>query len=389
MAPLRPPPSSPDFRMPATVLQLNKIYKSNAPLINQMVKPDSEDFRTVVCYLTGRADGNNAMEQRAAQTVYCEIPKKRVKWSNPGTVSRVARIIDEHEVDLVVCQFRRSIPIGVLAAMRSRRKPKVIGVLHGIVGGKVGFGLKLVNFFAFRKLARLVSVSKSGIDEILRVNVGLDRDKVVAIPNGLDCQPFLAPARSRREELFPGFAADDFIFAMVGRLAPVKNHRTVLGALARLAPEFPRARLAIVGQGPLQGEIETTIRDLGLEDRVALLGYRRDVPEILKQVDAYLMPSFREGFGLALAEAMVSAVPVIASATGGMLELVPDERYGLLVEPASLDSVAAAMRRVLENSPEDKRLMAARARQRVLDNFTAERMADAYEALYRRVLTDA
>ncbi|MGQ9427144.1 glycosyltransferase family 4 protein [Gilvimarinus sp. F26214L] len=372
--------------MTSTVLQLNKIYRFDAPLINNMVKPDSKDFRTVTCYLSGKPDGRNGMEQRAAQTVYCRIPLKQVNWRNRETIRRVAAIIDEYEVDLVVCQYRRSIPIGVLAAMLSKRKPKVIAILHGIVGGKVGWGRKLVNFFAFRKLAKVVSVSEAGVADILKLNIALDPGKVTAIPNGLDCEPFLAPSRVDRENLFPKFGPQDFIFVMVGRLAPVKNHQGVLRAFAALAGDFPQARLAIVGTGPMEAEIRRSIAALDLKDRVQLLGYRTDVPDILKNADAYLMPSFREGFGLALAEAMVCRLPVITSRTGGMRELVPGERYGLLVDPNSVESIAVAMRRVMQNHPEKNRTIGDNARRRVLENFTAERMADDYEALYRSVL---
>lgn len=372
--------------MPATVLQLNKIYKANAPLINNMVKPDSTDFRTIACYLAGDSDGRNDMEARAAKTIYCGLSKKLVRWTRRATVNRVAEIIDQNEVDLVVCQFRRSIPIGVLAARRSRRKPRVVGVLHGIVGGKVGLGLRLVNFFAFRGLANIVSVSRAGMADIIRMNPGLDPRKLVAIPNGLDCGPFLAPPSGTRETVLPGCPREDFVFAMVGRLAPVKNHSAVLQAVARLRDEFPRLRLVIVGRGPLEAVLKAQVAKLKLADRVDFLGYRTDVPEILKQVDAYLMPSFREGFGLALAEAMVSGLPVIASGRGGMLELVPDRRYGLLVEPDSVESIASAMAELLSNSPQQNRELGERARARILEHYTAEKMAEAYEALYRQVL---
>lgn len=374
--------------MAHTVLQLNKIYKSNAPLINNMVKAGSEDFRTLACYLTGASDGNNGMEQRAEKTFYCGIPKRRVKWTDRDTVAQVSRLIDENAVDLLVCQFRRSIPIGVRAARRSRRKPKVVAVLHGIVGGKVGLGRKLVNYFAFKGVNRIVSVSESGVADTVGMNIGLDPAKVVAIPNGLDCAPFLAPATASRKQVLPDIEPDRFVFAMVGRLAPVKNHAGVLQALASIADRFPKAHLVIADQGPLQGEIEALVAKLGLAGRVSLLGYRRDVPEILKHIDAYLMPSFREGFGLALAEAMVSGVPVITSHYGGMRELVPDEEYGFLVDAASIDSIATAMSRLLESSEAYRQRKIERARQRVLEHFTAERMASAYEDLYRQLLAD-
>ncbi|MCW8195759.1 glycosyltransferase family 4 protein [Proteobacteria bacterium 005FR1] len=374
--------------MKKTILHVMKRYESNAPLINSMVKPENDEFRTLACYLSGEPDGKNNMETIAAETIYSRIPKKKVTWTQLSTCRKLADIIDEKGVDLLVCQFRRAIPIGVIAARLSSRKPKVVGVLHGIVGGKVGYGRKLLNYVIYKQLAKLVSVSEKGIDDIVRLNIALDRNKLTAIPNGLGCAPFLAEPRLGRADIFPEFGERDFVFGMVGRLAPVKNQGKVLEAFARIAEDFPAAKLGIFGSGPLEAELKEQVRSLQLDDRVRFMGHSGNIPDVLKSLDCFVMPSLREGFPMALMEAMVSGLPIITSRVGGMWELIPDQSFGILVDPRSVDSIANAMKAVLQSPPDANRRLGENAKTRVLEHFTDETMADRYEELYRQTLSD-
>ena len=368
------------------ILQLIKYYKGNAPLLNSMVKPDSEELSTVVCYLGGSDDGLNQMENVAAKTVYCNIPKRKINWTRSKTLKRLVQIIDQNHIDLVVCQFRRTIPIGVIAAGLSTRKPKVIAVLHGIVGGKVGWGRKLVNYFVFKRLAKIVSVSEYGIEDIVRLNLGLARENIVAIQNGLVCQPFLSKSTRTRSELFPSLPDNAFIFAMVGRLAPVKNHVRVLHAFRKVIDREAQAYLLMAGTGPLETQLKTIVEEEGLQRNVIFLGFRRDVPDILHNIDAYLMPSLREGLPMALMEAMVCGLPVITSETTGMRELIPDETLGYLLNPNSIESIANTMLDVIASKEGERCARGQRARARILENFTATAMANRYENLYREIL---
>lgn len=368
------------------VLQLMKIYKGNSPLINSMVKADSADFRTIACYLTGTNDGNNGMDAVADKTLYCQLHRRKVFWTNYSTVRKVARIIDDYQIDIVVCQFRRAMGIGVAAALLSKRRPKVIGVMHGIVGGRVSFSRRFANFLIYRRLSRLVSVSIEGISDILKMNLWLSPDKVVAIQNGIICDPYLSPPNKSRVELFGETLANGFLFAMVGRLAPKKNHERVIRALAELKDNFPNTHLIIVGEGPERIRLENVIERLNVSDNVHFLGFRADIPDIVKNVDVFMLPSIHEGLPLALMEAMAAGRPVITSDVGGMKEVVNSEDVGLLVDPHSQVSIARAMHSLLSAESATREIFGRKARDRVLQQFTHERMANDYENLYREVL---
>lgn len=372
--------------MPQKILQLIKYYKANAPLLNDMARTTSGEFEIITCYLGGFDDGENAMNQIATKTLYQEIPKKKLYWSSGSTLKTLAKVIDENEIDLVVCQFRRTIPIGVIASRLSKRKPKMIAALHGIVGGKNSFSRKLINFFTYRHLDKIVSVSEFGVSDILKQNFSLNKEKVVAVPNGLNCEKFLQQEKLDRKTLLPQCDEEDFVFCMVGRLAPVKNHVRVLHAVTKIKDRIPNAKLIIAGKGPVENQLRVLIDELDLSDCVKLIGFRQDIPAILRVADAYLMPSVREGLPMALMEAMVSELPVITSNRAGMRELVPDDSIGYLVDPDSIDSIANGMLKAYQATPEEREEKKQRARDRILNIYASPVMIKNYESLYREVL---
>ncbi|GAB1258477.1 glycosyltransferase family 4 protein [Aurantivibrio plasticivorans] len=366
------------------VLQLIKTYKSNAPLLNSMANLPSEDFTTITCYLTGSDDGKNEMYSNASEVIYCQLRKRKVYWSNWQTVKRLADLIDEKQIDLVVCQFRRTIPIGVVAALISKRKPKTAGVLHGIVGGRNSLSRQLLNWFAYRKLDALISISESGRSAIVKNNIGLREDAIVAVPNGVDVDRYQARANQRGDEL-PTMPQDAVRLLMVGRLAPVKNHVRVLHAFAEIVKDNSGAQLLIAGKGPLQQQLERIIEEDGIPN-VHLLGHRSDIPVLLSQVDAFLMPSVREGLPMALMEAMLAGLPVLTSNSAGMLELVPTEEFGYLVDPNSTSSIINGLKELLSSGVEERKKRALAAQQRVLADYTSSVMAQKYESIFRQML---
>ncbi len=358
-----------------------------------MARTHSGEFDIITCYLGGYDDGNNDMEAAASKTIYKGISKKRLYWSSRTTLKSLATVIDENEVDLVVCQFRRTIPIGVLAAFFSKRKPKTIAILHGIVGGKNSLSRKMINFLVYKRLNKVVSVSEFGVSDIVKQNIGLSEKKIVAIPNGLNCKKFTEEKLVKRSDTLPHYHKDDFIILMVGRLAPVKNHVRVLHALVKLKAQLETmvpervVRLVIAGQGPAENQIKSIIDELNLNKNVELLGFRKDIPDLLKVVDAYLMPSAREGLPMALMEAMVSELLVITSNRAGMKELVPDESIGYLVDPDSIDSIYQGMLRALQEDPDTRQAKIDKARQRVLEKYSSDVMINHYDNLYKKLLT--
>ena len=172
----------------------------------------------------------------------------------------------------------------------------------------------------------------------------------------------------------PALVNDAPLVGNVARLAPQKDHRTLIEA-ARLVPE---AEFVVAGDGELRDELERMAEGA----RMRFLGMRDDVPELLASFDVFAFPSLFEGLCLAVIEAQAAGVPVVATPVGGIRETVVDGETGLLVPTEDPPALAAAIRRLLEDRPAAE-AMAAEARRRVRERFSIERMVDATLALYR------
>lgn len=165
---------------------------------------------------------------------------------------------------------------------------------------------------------------------------------------------------------------------MVARLELHKDQPTLIRAMARLRDQGLAAELWLIGEGSHRPQLEALIADLHLADRMQLLGSRRDIPELLAQLDLFVFSARPdEGFGIALAEAMAAGVPIVATDVGACREVLDGGRCGLLVAPGSPEALAAGICRVLAD-PAGARQRAAAAKERALADFSVSEMAEAY-----------
>ena len=142
---------------------------------------------------------------------------------------------------------------------------------------------------------------------------------------------------------------NDFVLFFAGELNKNKNQIMLIETMRDLVKENPRIKLLLAGDGVLKEHYENKIREYKLEENVHLLGYRNDVPEILKAVDLYVSASKREGFGINLVEAQISGVPVIASKNRGHKEIIKDHRNGLLFSINSVSELLIDIRTIKDN----------------------------------------
>lgn len=232
-------------------------------------------------------------------------------------------------------------------------------------------------------LADRVIASGRGVEAALRA-ARVPAERLVSLPAGVDPARF-SPAVSGetvRKELGLGWPT----LGCVAFFRSSKGHADLLEAFRALLPHYPDARLLLVGDGRGRPTLETEVERRGLTARVHFLGFRRDVPECLAAMDVVVLASLRsEGIPQALLQAMAMARPVVATAAGGIAELVEDGVTGLLVPPGEPDRLAGALRRVLEE-PDASRERAERGRALVLSRHSSEAVLDRVEALYRALL---
>lgn len=212
-------------------------------------------------------------------------------------------------------------------------------------------------------------------------------DKAVVIYNGIDPAPYnaLMPEReSLRAQLRHELGLDEkaAIVVLVGELNERKGHRHILRAAPGVVERFPHAHFLFVGEGDARGEIERQIASAGLGGAVTLAGFREDIPEILVACDVLVLPSRVEGFGYVLAEAMAAGLPVVATNTSSIPEVIEEGVTGYLHPDGDVEVLSGHVSALLA-TPERARRMGQRGRAAVANRFHVKRMLDEVESLFR------
>jgi glycosyltransferase involved in cell wall biosynthesis len=237
-----------------------------------------------------------------------------------------------------------------------------------------------------RRVAAVVAISEEVRRRLLEAGVVPERVRV--IPSGVEAPAALPDERVReaaRRCLAAGAAT---VVATVASLERRKGIDVLLEALAILRRAGTEAVCLVCGDGTERLALQRRAEELGLERAVRFLGHRADVSEVLAAADVFALPSRHEGLGVAVLEAMAVGLPVVASSVGGIPEAVVDGVTGVLVPPEDPLLLAAALARCLED-PEAAREMGRRGRERVLERYSMEASARAYEVLYGQVLRGA
>lgn len=177
-----------------------------------------------------------------------------------------------------------------------------------------------------------------------------------------------------------------FVIGTACRIEPIKGLKYLLEALAVLTPQFDDLRLEIAGEGSQRTMLEKECEALGIAGRVSFIGWKDDLPAVMAGWDVFVLPSLDEGFPIAALEAMAASLPVVASAVGGLPELVRDGETGWLVPAASPAELATRLGELISNGPE-RESMGKAGRERALRDFSIARMVDGIVAVYDRLLT--
>ena len=292
------------------------------------------------------------------------------------SLDRVLKEVRPHVVHTHLSVLRYALP-----GLRRHRVPLVVHTMHNLAEHETDAFGRVVHWFAFRWGVLPVAISREVAASVKRV-YGVECKAIV--PNCIPVENYrrsLADrARWREKERFE---RDAILFTCVGRLEPQKNPLLLVQAFAAL--NNPRIHLIMLGEGSLQEQLAAYIRQHGLERRVHLLGKRNEVPECLAASDVFVLSSNWEGNPLAVIEAMAAGLPVVATAVGGVPELVESGQQGILVPPGDCAAFANAMR-ILLDDPGTRAAMANAARARAIALFDVDRMAQGYAHFYRKAL---
>ena len=249
-----------------------------------------------------------------------------------------------------------------------------------VVTRRVDFPIKRGCFARWKygqRVTRFVAISRE-IQRIL-LSGGVASERCAVIPSGVDFSLLDAAADvDLRREL--GLPADALLVGNAAALVDHKDHRTLLDAWKQVETAVANAHLVIAGDGALAAELRAHSAAIGLR-RLHFLGFRKDVPGLLKRLDVFVMSSHLEGLGTSIMDAMRCGLPVVATRAGGIPELVTDNINGLLVPVRDAPALAAALIRTLTDQPLRQRL-ATGARTSAELHFSHGRMVEGYARLY-------
>ncbi|MEA5013570.1 MAG: glycosyltransferase family 4 protein [Candidatus Limiplasma sp.] len=316
---------------------------------------------------------------------YRDMPFERNPLSkgNLAAYRELKELIDQEDYALIHCHTPVGGMLARLAARRARRQgTKVAYTAHGFHFFS-GAGLLnwLVYYPAERWLARytdlLITINREDYARARRFPA-----KKVALVRGvgIDFARFEAPVDGAAVRSSLGVPSGAPLVITVGEHIPRKNHETVLRALARI----PEAWLLFCGVGELTQKLEALARELGMAERTLFLGFRRDVPGLLKASDVFFFPSFQEGLPVSLMEAMAAGLPCVASGVRGNRDLIGESGGGTLRPPLDVEGFAQDITRLLGN--EALRREMGRGNERFIQAYGLLQVREEMTRLYREQL---
>lgn len=342
------------------------------------VRLGADGFTCSVCAL-GR-DGRLGDELRGAGVPIFTLGRR------PGldlrVMRRLAAILREQEVDILHTHHTGALVYGVPAALVAGVRA-VVHTEHSHDALDNNPRLRA----AERVLTKFTTATTCVTQEVkqyLSERVRIPPRRLIVLPNGVDTEVF-APGPADPTLIRELRLSRCKVVGTVGRLDALKDQATLIRAFALVRSSVPDARLIIVGDGPLRAELADLAEALGVRDAVRFTGTRCDVPALLRAFDVFALSSTHEGLPLALLEAMSTGVAAVATAVGGVPNVVEHGVSGFLCTPKDADALAGYVVRLLGDA-DLRRTIGQDARARVEAAFSVRRMIEEYRGVYEAVL---
>lgn len=238
--------------------------------------------------------------------------------------------------------------------------------------------LRPLEQFIYRKYDGIISISIQAENQLLKWLKSKKTKKYRVIENGIDLVRYKEAKSYEKSCIYPEYKKDDVLLVMVGSFSVQKNHKNMILAMEKLPLNY---KLLLVGEGPLQNEIEELINEKKLKARVKFLGFRTDVAELMHTCDILVIPSLWEGFGLIAAEGMASGISIVASNVDGLSDVVAD--CGLKFEPTKSDEIATTIIQAYED--DNRKNLIEKGKKRA-ENYDINRLVLEYEEVFKIVL---
>ncbi len=355
---------------------------------------DPERFTSYVCHLHEPSYLKPMFDAMGVPVYRLDVKGVR-QW--PAGIKKLRKLVKSLDIDLIHTSLFESDVIGGLTGRWT--KVPVVNTLCSIGGEPERLvdnpDMNRLKLYLSTKLWGLVlgcchrhciAISKA-VEQSSIKTYGVRKKNVSIIYRSLPDSWFTPVPETVTEQLRAALGLENAypILLNVARMVPQKGQQYLLQAMPQVLAQFPRTRLLIAGEGPMRGELEALIQELGLQQAVTLLGPRTDVRDLLALCDVFVFPSLFEGLGNALVEATGMGKPCVASRVGPIPEVVEHGKSGLLVPSGSPQELAQAIIQVAGDR-ERAAAMGRRGREIALERFHIRRNIEKFEQTYTRVL---
>lgn len=357
---------------------------AEAHVVSLLNRLDTARFRLNLAYLKPDARLLPQLQATRLEGVHCMEVGSRI---DVRAVRRLAALIDEQQIDLLVCTNNYSMLYGFLARRRARRAVRIIEVFHTTQLHSLKERMQsLLYRHLFARCDLLIFVCRNQMLHWQREGVGCRRQSV--IHNGIDTDHYQdrsSPGEKTTLRARFGFGADDYLVGLCASFRPEKAHGDLLEALQRLRRTNPRARALLIGDGAGRPTIEHRIQALGLRDSVGITGFQADVRPFVSACDVMVLTSHAiETFSLSALESMSMGKPLVLSRIGGADEQVEDGVNGFLFQPGDIETLARHLCTLAD--PALRHRMGIQAQEIARTRFHVTGMVRAFEAEFSSVL---
>lgn len=261
----------------------------------------------------------NRIEQAGIRLVY--LDKKL--GLDISVYQKLFRLLKKEKPDVVhthIGAARYAIPIAVLCGI-----PSKIHTVHSVAQQEQEKAGKIINNFLFKCCGAVPVALSEEVEKTVEEVYGLPERKIPVVLNGIDLSKCQVKGSYAKKETFK--------ILHIGRFVDAKNHALILKSFAEFAEKYPDARLQLIGDGELRKEMEQLATELGVAQKVQFAGLQSNVYPWLHDADVFILPSKYEGVPMTLIEAMGTGLPIIASAVGGISDMLEDGASALLIQP--------------------------------------------------------
>jgi glycosyltransferase involved in cell wall biosynthesis len=385
-----PPPGSPaqnsSLKIKPRVLIMIAAGEISGPgkgVLQFLEHAPAGSFEYVLCnFDVKNRPAGQFVEEARRRGLNLRLLRQRLPF-DPALITQALRVMREHDINVIQTHGYKSNTIGFFLQMLHRCP--WIGFAHGYIDDNQKNRLyNRIDRLVLRRADRIVAVA--GSMKALLVRHGVAAQKIRVVHNAIDpgeAVPGVSGEEIRRRN---GFAPDQLVIGVIGRLNPEKGQMIFLQAMEKAARVVPGAKALIIGDGQDRPMLERFCLERGLSERVLFLGYQERIADYYQILDLLVLPSLSEGLPNTVLEAMSFGVPVLATAVGGVPEII-ENGNGRMVPPNDPEALAAGMIELLGDGAL-RQAIGSKGKETVVARFAAGGRARQIVNLYEELLSD-